>query len=435
MSGELIGVSSIGVLMVLLVLRVPIGVALISVSMGGIWLLLGPRPATGLLVSTPHEFVGKWTLSAIPMFLLMGFVCYHSGLTRGLFQLARRLLWRLPGGLAVASIFGSAGFAAVSGSSLATAAAMGRISVPEMLKSNYSPALATGTLAAAGTLGALIPPSIILILYGVFAEVPIRQLFLGGIAVGLLTALVYSVTVIVQVLLFPSVAPKSVRQPGESMRDVWFDTIPTVILVVFVLGGMFGGFFTATEAGAIGAAASIGIAYIKGLLSFSLLSKSIIETLVATSSLFLISIGAILFTKLLALSGATEAIGEVVGWVFENRILFFLTVALVYVILGMFLEPIGAMLLTLPVFLPFLSGVDVDPIWFGIFVAKLLEVGMITPPIGLNVFVISRVVGNSIALTTIFRGIIPFLVADVIILTLMVMFPDIITYLPSLVAR
>src|SRR5690606_20879393 len=241
-----------------------------------------------------------WSLSSVPMFLLMGFFCFHAGLTRGLFNAMRIWLARLPGGLAIASIGGAAGFAAVTGSSVACAAAMGRIAVPEMLNNRYDPALATSTLAAAGTIGALIPPSILMIVYAIFAEVPISKLFIGGISVGVLTAVSYILVVWLKVLLNPSLAPST----GQSFT--WhqalaavIDTWPVILLVIGVFGGLFGGIFTATEAGAVGAFLAFVIAAFKRTLTWASIRAAVVETLVTTVAVFVIAIGANLLTRFL----------------------------------------------------------------------------------------------------------------------------------------
>ena len=433
MSFEVIGLFCIAILVLLLLLRIPIAIALGGVSFGGIWVMLGLMPAWGMLSAVTYKFAATWTLSAIPMFLMMGYVCYHAGLTRGVFEACRIWLARLPGGLAVASVFACGGFASVTGSSIACAAAMGRIAIPEMVRFNYAPSLATGTVAAAGTLGALIPPSIVLILFGIFAEVNIGKLFLGGIGVGVLTALAYAALIIVRVKLNPGLAqPVTETYTFREKIEVLRPTLPLASIVIVIMGGMFAGLFTATEAGAIGAAASILVALLSRRLTWKVLYDSTIETLTTTGSLFIIAIGANLLTRLLSLSGTGDMFTSVIiGFQAEPTFLL-IGMVIIYLLLGMFLEPIGAMLLTLPVFLPVLGEAGIGLVFFGVFLAKLLEMGMITPPIGINVFVIKGVVGDLVSLTEIFRGILWFLVADIIVIALIIMFPEIITFLPEL---
>ncbi|MGR3321199.1 MAG: TRAP transporter large permease [Sagittula sp.] len=435
MSNPEIGLAGLGLLLVLIALRVPIGAALIGVSFGGIWVLVGERAAWGALKVIPYNFAASWHLSSVPMFLLMGFVCFHAGLTRGLFETARLWLSRLPGGLAIASIFGSAGFAAVTGSSVACAAAMGRIAVPEMMRARYDAGLATGTVAAAGTIGALIPPSILMILYGIIAKVPISALFVGGIGAGLLTAFAYVATIVLRVKRRPELAPKIDVEVTHAERMAALRGIaPVILLVVGVFGGLFSGLFTASEAGAVGAALALIIAVARRDLSRAALWNALTETLYTSAALFIIAIGASMLTRFVALSGAGKLIAAAIGGLVSDPILLLAGIALVYLVLGMFLEPIGAMLLTLPIFLPILEGAGIDLLWYGVLLAKFLEIGMITPPIGMNVFVIRSVAGEHASTGRIFAGVMPFLVADAVVVVLLIAFPSIILALPSLLS-
>ncbi|WP_339948064.1 TRAP transporter large permease [uncultured Albimonas sp.] len=436
MSNVEIGYAGVAILLTLIALRIPIGAALIGVSFCGIWAMVGPRAAWGAMGIVPWSFTATWQLSSVPMFLLMGFLCYHAGLTKGLFEAARLWLSRLPGGIAVASIFGASGFAAVTGSSVACAAAMGRIAVPEMTRNGYNPEFATGTVAAAGTIGALIPPSILLILYGIIAQVPVGALFMGGVGAGLLTALGYVLTVVIRAKLDPSLAPPVHEHPGAAERwGALAETWPVMVLMAGVLGGLFFGVFTPTEAGGAGAGMAVIIALIKRSLSWRGFHDSLMETLQTTASLFVIAIGANMLTRFMAISGAGRDLAALIDALGADPTLLLVGIALVYLLLGMFLEPIGAMLLTLPVLLPVLTGAGYDLLWFGIVLAKFLEIGMITPPIGLNVFVIKSVVGDLVSVGGIFRGILWFLLADLIVVTLLVVFPDIILWLPALMQR
>ncbi|MEC9347492.1 MAG: TRAP transporter large permease [Pseudomonadota bacterium] len=433
MAGTEIGLGGLAVLLVLILLRVPIGISLITVSFGGIWVLLGPRPAWGILTAIPHDFATSWALTSVPMFLLMGFFCYQAGLTTGLFDAARKWLSVLPGGLAIASIFGSAGFAAVTGSSVACAAAMGKIAVPEMFRYGYDGRLATGTVAAAGTIGALIPPSIIMIIYGIFAQVPITQLFLGGIIAGLLTAAGYVIVVLVVATLRPDLAPPveervSYAERIAALGEVW----PVLLLIAGVFGGLFSGVFTPTEAGAAGALLSVLIAALKRTLTLTALRDALSETARTTAAVFIIAIGASLLTRFLTLSGVGKFLSAYVISLGADPLVLMLGIALMYLVLGLFLEPIGAMLLTIPVLLPIMHSTGMSLVWFGVVVTKFLEIGMITPPIGLNVFVIKGVVGDLVTTTRIFYGVLWFLIADLVVVALLMAFPQIVLYLPEL---
>ncbi|AFT72467.1 TRAP-T family protein transporter, DctM (12 TMs) subunit [Alloalcanivorax dieselolei B5] len=428
-----IGLTGLAMLLVLIGLRVPIGMALIGVSFGGLWYLMGWGVAWGSLGLIPYQFAANWVLSSVPMFLLLGFICFHAQLTQGLFRAARLWLASIPGGLAVASIFGSAGFAAVSGSSVACSAAMGRIAVPEMIRHKYHPELATGTVAVAGTIGALIPPSIIMILYGIIAQVPITGLFLGGISAGILTTVGYILVVMIRVKLNPSLAPDvkeevSRREKIAALKETW----PVILIMVGIFGGLFGGIFTPTEAGAVGAFLACIVALMRKALTWERFRNAILETLLTTGALMVIAVGASLLTRFLALSGAGDYLSSLVIGGGASTFMVLLMIVVIYLLLGMFLEPIGAMLLTLPIVLPIIGAADLSLLWFGVVLTKLLEIGMITPPIGMNVFVIKGVVGNLASTTSIFKGIFWFLVMDLFVLIFLMTVPDFILFLPRM---
>lgn len=433
MSDVQIGLTGLGLIIFLIALRIPIGVTLIGVSFGGLWYLMGFNVAWGALGIIPYQFAANWVLSSVPMFLLLGFICYHTQLTQGMFRAARMWLSGIPGGLAIAAVFGSAGFAAVSGSSVACSAAMGRIAVPEMVKYRYNPELATGTVAVAGTIGALIPPSIIMILYGIIAQQSITGLFLGGISAGILTAIGYIMVILIRVKLKPELAPDT-NESFPLADKVWAlkDTWPVILIMVGIFGGLFGGVFTPTEAGAVGAFLALVVAAIKGSLTWGRFRDAILEALLTTSALIIIAVGASLLTRFLVLSGAGDFLS---GWIIgldASVVVVLLTIVLIYILLGMFLEPIGAMLLTLPIVLPIIDNLGLSLLWFGVVLTKLLEVGMITPPIGMNVFVIKSVVGKLVSTAQVFRGIFWFLMMDLFVLFLLMTFPDIILFLPGL---
>ena len=428
-----IGGAGIAVLVVLLLARVPVGIALGSVSLVGIWILLGSGPTLGIITAVPYELVAHWTLSSVPMFLLMGYVCFHANLTDGLFRVARLWLSGLPGGLAIASVGGAAGFSAVTGSSVACAAAMGRIAVPEMLKNNYDKGLAAGSVAAAGTIGSLIPPSILLLIFGIFAEVPIGKLFIGGFLPGLLTATMFAAMIVLRVKLQPSIAPAFREEANWRIRfAALLDTWPVILLVLGVFGGLFGGLFTPTEAGAVGAVLSIVIAAAKRSLTWAKLGEAIVEAMHSTAAIFIIAIGANLLTRFLAFAGVSDFLASFVISEGISELALILGISVVYLILGMFLDPLGIMLLTLPIFLPVVESLQIDLIWFGILIIKYLEIGLITPPVGLNVFVIKGIVGDAIKTEVIFKGILWFVVADLITLSLLIAIPDIALLLPRL---
>lgn len=436
MSDVEIGLTGLAVLIGLIALKVPIGIALIGVSFVGIHILMGPRVAWGAMNIIPYRFTSSWILSSIPMFLFLGFISYHTQLTKGMFNAARIWLSGLPGGLAIASIFGSAGFAAVSGSSIACSAAMGRIAIPEMMKQRYHPELATGTVAVAGTIGAMIPPSIILILYGVIAQVNITHLFLGGLVAGVMTAAGYVVVVLIRVWLNPALAPE--RGQGYTMREKIFalrDTWPILLIIAGIFGGLFSGVFTPTEAGAVGASLACLVALITGQMTWARFLAAARETLMTTAALLIIAIGASLLTRFLALSGAGDFLSSGILSIATNPLVLILGIVVVYLLMGMFLEPIGAMLLTLPIILPVVGDAGWSYLWFGIVLVKLLEIGMITPPIGMNVFVIKSVVGNLVKTTAIFRGVAWFIVMDLVLIGVLVAYPGLVLWVPEFMGR
>lgn len=433
MSSVGIGFAGIGAVLILLALRVPIGVALGLVSLTGIALLRDVSVAVGSLRSIPYDFAAGWELSAIPMFILMGAVMHNSGISTHLFTAARVWLGRLPGGLAVATNFACAGFAAASGSSVATSAAMGRIAIPEMLKQGYDKSLATGVVASAGTLGALIPPSILFILYGIFAEQSITRLLIAGILPGLLTAFVYAAMILIRCKLNPKLAPVTLEAVsiGEKLRalgPVW----PVVLLILGIIGGLYSGAVTPTEAGAFGAALAFVIVAIQGELTWTVAKASIIEAASATSRLLFVAVGAILLSHFMALAGVPVYMGNLMETWSLDPLLLVIGTSIIYLILGMFLDPLGILLLTLPILLPMFERLNLDLIWLGVLVVKYLEIGLLTPPVGFQVYVVKSVVGDEISLETIFKGVGWFLACEVLIMALLIAFPQISLYLPSL---
>ena len=432
MSNLDIGLIGIAAAFVLVLIRMPIGIALAGVSFCGLWAMTSGAGAFGLLRSVPYQFVANWSFSAIPMFLLMGFIASHSGLSSGLFRLARLLLFRVPGGLACSSVGACAFFAAASGSSVATAAGMGRIAIPEMRKAGYDYGLAAGSVAAAGTLGSLIPPSILMVIYGIFTEASISKLFMAGFVPGLMTAVFFILMIVVRVWLKPSLAPASTERPTRAeLKEAVLDAWPLPLLILGVMGGIYGGVMTPTEAGAVGAALAAVIAVLRGSLSFGRLLAALRETLSGTSRIFVVALGASMFTSFMALAGLPAKISEIVLSLGSSPLMIILMISVIYLILGMFIESLGIMLLTLPLLLPLINGADINLIWFGVLTIKLLEIGLITPPFGMNVFVIKTMVPSGIGLPTIFKGVAWFIAVEVLILALLILFPQISLFLPE----
>ena len=431
MSNLEIGFSAMGVLLALLAVRVPIGVALGVVSLGGIYTIMGERATVGVARSMVFEIVAKWELSAIPMFLLMGAVAFHSGLTKGLFDCARLWLSRLPGGLAVATNYASAGFSAASGSSLATAAAMSRLAVPEMLRYGYAPSLATAVVAASGTIGTMIPPSILFVLYGMFTGQSIGMLLLAGILPGLLTAFVYGAMIILRCRYNPDLAPAITEEVTWADRiSALRDIAPLPLLILAVVGSMYAGFATATEAAGFGAFAAIVIAVFRGSMSPKVMFDSIVDTLRSTGTIFYIAIGATLFSRFLTFAGVPQFMSGLADNFAYDPLLLLAMIGGIYLVLGMFLDPMGLLLLTIPIFLPFFEAADLNLIWVGVLTVKFIEISLIPPPVGLNAYVVRGVIGDAVQLGTIFKGLTWFLAAEVLIVGLLVAFPQISLLIP-----
>lgn len=430
-----VAIVSLAAILFLIALRLPIGVALGGVSLIGFTLLRNFDVAMSVLRESPFVFSANWDLTAIPMFLLMGALANNSGISASLFRAARLWFGGLHGGLAVATNMACAGFAAACGSSVAAAAAMARLAIPEMLRHGYDKGLAAGVVASAGTLAALIPPSILFILYGIFAQVSIVQLLIAGILPGLLTAAVYSTMLVVRCRLNPALAPLiSVddratlrRERMESLKEIW----PLIVLILGIIGGMYGGVLTPTEAGAAGALLAVAIGVFQRSLSFSSFLASLRDAMVTTAQLFFVGMGAVMYTKLLALAGIGPMFASMIGGWALNPTLLVIATSLIYLVLGMFLDPLGIILITIPVLVPMFNALHLNLVWLGVLVVKYVEIGMLTPPVGFNVYVVKNVVGDTIPLDTIFRGCFWFLGCEVIIMTLLIAFPQISLWLPS----
>ncbi|MFA6264117.1 MAG: TRAP transporter large permease [Pseudolabrys sp.] len=421
------------VLLLMLAVRVPIAFALSAVSVVGMLLIRGPAAAMSVLAEQPYNFIAHWSMSAVPMFLLMGSVAYHAGLTSSLYRAARLWLSGLPGGLAVASTAACAMFAAASGSSVATASAMGKIAIPEMLKYKYDPGLATGAVAAAGTLGSLIPPSILMVLYAIFAEVSVSRALLAGILPGILSAILFMLMITIRCKINPSLAPKveeevDWRQRFEVLREIW----PLPVLIAAVIGSMYIGVFTATEAAAGGAFMTFIVAAARGSLNWSVVKNSVEEAVRGTATILFIALGGFLLSRFMAVSALPNYVAHLVDGLNVSGMVVVIGASFIYIILGMFLDSIGIMLLTLPIMLPVLEAAKLDLIWFGVLVIKYLEIGLVTPPVGLNVFVIKSVVGKQVPLEVIFKGVMWFIITDIVTLAILIAFPEISLFLPRI---
>lgn len=445
MAPELIGTLGIAILMALLLIRVPIAIALATVGLFGVVFLIGMRPgqevdfARGLraafssMGTSPFSTVANFQLITVPMFLLMGYFAFAAGFTNDIYRAARLWLARVPGGLAVASTVGCAAFASISGSSVATAAAMGKIAIPEMLNYRYDKGLASGVVAASGTLGSLIPPSTLMIVYAIFTEQSITKIFVAGIIPGLLSAGIYMAMIIVRCRINPNLAPPipsaTWKEKIYSLKGAW----GIVAIFIFIMGGIGFGIMTPTEAGAIGAMGALALGIVSRRLKLINIQQGLNDTVRQVAMIFAVIIGAFLMIAFVALSGiATELTGFATSldWPPTGIIL---ALSVVYIIMGTFMGPLEIMLLTIPVVTPIVENLGFDLIWFGIIMIKYLEIGLVTPPVGLTVYIIKGVVGRQIELVTIFKGVMWFLAMDVVTLLILIFFPAITLFLPNLV--
>jgi tripartite ATP-independent transporter DctM subunit len=445
MDPVLVGFLAMGGVLVLLGLRVPIAFALGVVASLGIFVIYAWRPGTdfrpeiawgptfSLLGNSPYAFISSYTLSTVPLFVFMGHLAYEAGFTTDIYRAARLWLSRVPGGVAAASVVGCGGFSAITGSSVACAAAMGRIAIPEMLRFGYSKALAGGSVAIGGTLGSLIPPSILFILYGIFAEQSIAKLFIAAIIPGGLSLLGYVVVIWIWTLSHPQAAPRpkeavTARARWQALGRCW--TMLSIFVVV--IGGIYEGFFTPTEAAGIGAASTLARGFALRRLNWPKTYAALKETAYQSAMIFAIAIGGKLFVNFIALTGVSGYLTSYLAAAEISVVVVLAVLIVIYIALGMFLDPIGIILLTLPVTLPVVEEYGLSLIWFGVIVVKLLEIGLVTPPIGLNVFVIKSIVGAEIPLETIFKGVVVFLIADMILVALLTLFPELSLFLPGL---
>ena len=442
MDGTVIGLVAFASVIGLLALRVPIAFALAGVASAGAFAIFALRtgtftpdrainPTTSLVFSNFFDLIHSYNLSMIPLFIALGHIAYRAEITTEIYRAARVWLVHVPGGVAMASVVGCGGFSAITGSSIACASTMGRICSPEMLRMGYDKRLATASVAMGGTLGSLIPPSVLFIIYGIFTETSISALFLAGILPGILSLLGFLLVIYVWVRRDPAAAPafKGVVTGRERIKAglaAW----PAALLFLLIVGGIYGGIFTATEAAAISVSAAVVIGVVQGKLTARAILEALRETALQSAAIFLIAAAAKIFVAFVALTGvASDVVAAIIAADF-SPILLMLVIALVYLLLGMFLDPIGIMVLTLPLMIPLIESYQFDLIWFGVVVIKLLEIGLITPPVGLNVFVIANVVGKDVPIDRIFSGIFRFLTVDVLVLILLMAFPVISLIIP-----
>ena len=389
------------------------------------------RIGAGMVGTIPHSKSINYVLSVLPMFILIGFIAYHAGLTHDLFRAARAWFGWVPGGLAVSSVFATAGFAAVSGASTATAAVFSRVAIPHMLENGYDRRLAAGVVAAGGTLASLIPPSAILVIYAIIVEESVGTLILAGFLPGIISAIIYAALIIGQCTINPKLGPAVAAPPLLERVKTLPGTIPIFAVVAIIFSAMAAGWATPTEAGALGAFVVLLIALYRGM-KWRALQNALMETAKLTVMIFALIWGVLIYVRFLGFAGLPEAFAEWIVSLPYPPIVIMIMILLGYAVLGMFMDAIGMLLLTLPVVYPAVVALGYDPIWFGIIVVKMCEVCLITPPVGLNCYVVSAV-RPDIPLSDVFRGIFPFFLADAATIALFLAFPTIILWLPNFI--
>lgn len=431
MSDAWLGLIGFAAALALIALGLPVAIAMAAVGLLGYWWLEGWFSTAFVLGSSPFESIFPYSFSVIPLFVLMGAFASHAGLSRSLFTAINAFIGHRRGGLAVTTVGASALFGAICGSSLATVATIGRVALPEMRRHGYDDSLSTATVAAGGTLGVLIPPSVLLVIYGLLTQSSIGALFVGALLPGLLGAGLYALAVLGRVWANPGIAPRSARHGwaarARSLGRVW----PVTLLFALVIGGIYAGLFSPTEAAAVGAVGAFLLALLSGELNRGALHDAVFETAGLTGMIFFILIGAAFFNFFLEETGLPRLL---IAWIESAGLSPLAVLALIllfYVVLGCFMDSMSMILLTVPLLAPVAQELGFDLVWFGILVVTVAEIGLITPPIGLNLFVVQAAAGD-VRQTTVIRGILPFIVADILRLVLLVAFPALVLWLPDL---
>jgi len=432
MSPVVVGIIGIGLLVLLFLLRMPVAFAMALVGFVGFTYLTTPEAALGLLGRDIFDTFSSYPLSVIPMFILMGTFAFASGISQRLYKTTYTWVGALPGGLTMATVFACAGFGAICGSSTATAATMGQIALPEMKKYKYDDALATGTVAAAGTLGILIPPSTVLIVYGYLTEESIGKLFIAGVLPGIIMSIFFAATVALLCWRNPAIGPPGVPTSWKEKLRVMTGIIEAVILFLLAIGGLFLGWFSPTQSGAIGAGGALLIGLARRQLSWQTFIDAGKEALRTSCMVIFIITGAVIFGHFMAVSRIPFVLAEWLGGLPIHPMAVMVVIIFIYFIGGFFMDAMGLIVLTVPIFFPLVKELGFDPIWFGVIIVLVGEMGVITPPVGVNVFVIKGIAPD-VPLETIFKGIFPFLVALIIVTVILLVFPQIATFLPSLV--
>jgi tripartite ATP-independent transporter DctM subunit len=426
----LIAIVGCVMVVVLMLMRVWISVSLGLVSLVGFAYMVGIEPAIGLLIDSPIRTVTNFEFSVIPMFILMGGLVGAGGMSRELFRAANAWLGHLPGGMAMASIFACGGFAAINGSSIATAATMTQVALPEMRRAGYDPGMSLGIIAAGGTLGIMIPPSVLFVIFSVLTEVDLAQLFISGVVPGLVAIVLYCIAIQCVCAFFPHLLPRGGRadwkERFDSLRDVW----ATLLLFFIVVGSIYGGFTTVTEAASIGVIGALGIGLARKRLTRKMILECLIEALRTSAAIFFIAISAFLFQFFLAVTEASQSLATWMVSLDVEPITIMIFIVIAYLLAGTFIDELATVLLTVPILFPVVVHLGFDPLYFAVLVVMTTTIGLYAPPVGIICFIL-RSIARDISLMQIYKGTLPMLAADIIRLILLVAFPALSLWLPS----
>lgn len=431
MAASTIGMIGVAVLLGLIMLRCPIGLSMVIVGFGGFAAVVGLKPALAVIENGPFEVASNYSFTMIPLFMLMGGFAARARVSTDLFDAAKTLIGHWRGGLAMAAVSASAGFSTICGSSVATAATMARVSFPEMKANGYSDRMAAGSLAAGGTLGIMIPPSIALLLYGLITEQSVAKMFMAGFLPGIVAYLLYLTAIVIIVRLRPGWAGTvGIRGDGTALQAI-VKLLPVVLVFGLVMGGIYASVFTPTEAAGVGAMITMIMAVVRGGMRWAGFVETIKETLAVSSMIFVILIGAEIFGYFMSASQLSFELVELIKRLDMSPMGVLAFILVFYVIMGCFMDSLAMILLTVPIFYPLIVSSGFDPIWFGVIAVVTVELGLITPPVGMNIFVLKSV-APQVPLIEIMRGVVPFVITDVVRLSILIAFPSISLLLPSL---
>jgi len=427
------GIAGFAVLLVLMFMGMPIGFAMLLCGVAGFAYLVTLGGAFQVLAMVPYGLVTNYDYAVLPLFLLMAEICMAAGMGQSLYKLVYMWIGRMRGGLAIATMGACAFFAAASSSSIATAVTLGLVAIPEMRRYNYDTSLATGCLAAGGGLGILIPPSGVLMIYGIMTQQSISKLFIAGLLPGILLTAMFMLMIYIRARFNPKLAPAGPKTTIREKLGATADSIEMVALLAVVIIGLIIGWFTPTEAGAAGALGALVLSLIRRRLSWKGFLHALVETIRTSGFIFIILIGAMTFNSFLAISTIPMELAGWVGGLGLPSVVIMILIVILYLALGTFMDEVSMILLTIPIFFPLVTSLGFDPIWFGIMIVMVVELGMISPPVGMTLYVIKGITPD-VPIGRIFRGVIPFLAVELVMVALIIAFPVIVTFLPNISA-